>query len=250
MTGTSPTVRQRELGKRLRELRDQSGLTVEAVAEKLLCSATKISRLETGARRPSLRDVRDLCALYGVDESSLAELMNLARGAREQGWWTQYEGLKPDPLAGLAQRPQVRSKIFISYVREDSAAVDRIAAELRSHGVDVWLDRNDLEVGDRWKEVIRNAIRYGDYFLACFSPAYGRRSNTYMNEELLVAIEELRLRPRDRRWFLPITLGECIIPAYPIGPAETLKDIHHIDLGQDWKRGLASLVRVLVHDAT
>src|ERR1022692_2218301 len=30
----------------------------------LLCSATKISRLETGVRRPSLRDVRDLCALY------------------------------------------------------------------------------------------------------------------------------------------------------------------------------------------
>lgn len=47
---TSPTVRQRELGKRLRELRGQHGLTVEEVADKLLCSATKIRRLETGAR--------------------------------------------------------------------------------------------------------------------------------------------------------------------------------------------------------
>jgi transcriptional regulator with XRE-family HTH domain len=103
VTGTSPTVRQRELGKRLRELRNRHGLTVEDVADKLLCSATKISRLETGARRPSLRDVRDLCALYGVDESASAHLMSLARGAREAGWWTQYEDLNLDPLIGLEQ---------------------------------------------------------------------------------------------------------------------------------------------------
>jgi transcriptional regulator with XRE-family HTH domain len=70
VTGTNPTIRQRELGKRLRELRNQRGLTVEDVAERLLCSATKISRLETGARRPSLRDVRDLCSLYEVNEPS------------------------------------------------------------------------------------------------------------------------------------------------------------------------------------
>jgi transcriptional regulator with XRE-family HTH domain len=103
VTGTSPTVRQRELGKRLRELRGQHSLTVEEVADKLLCSATKISRLETGARRPSLRDVRDLCTLYGVDEPASAELMDLARGAREQGWWTQYLDLKLDPLIGLEE---------------------------------------------------------------------------------------------------------------------------------------------------
>src|SRR5436190_3605423 len=77
VTGTSPTVRQRELGKRLRELRNQHNMTVEEVAENLLCSATKISRLETGGRRPNLRDVRDLCRLYGLDESTTAELMGL-----------------------------------------------------------------------------------------------------------------------------------------------------------------------------
>lgn len=103
MPGTSPTVRQRELGRRLRLLRNEHNLTVEDVAEKLLCSATKISRLETGARRPSLRDVRDLCNLYGIDELTSIELMNLARGAREQTWWTQYEDLNLDPYLGLEQ---------------------------------------------------------------------------------------------------------------------------------------------------
>jgi transcriptional regulator with XRE-family HTH domain len=101
VTGSSPTVRQRELGKRLRELRNDRGMTVEDAADKLLCSATKISRLETGVRRPSLRDVRDLCALYEVDESTAADFMSLARGAREPGWWTQYEDINLDPYIGL-----------------------------------------------------------------------------------------------------------------------------------------------------
>lgn len=103
MTGVSPTVRQRELGTRLRQLRNELGLTVEEVADKLLCSATKISRVETGARRPTLRDVRDLCSIYGVSELDTAELMDLARKAREQGWWNQYDDLKLDPYIGLEQ---------------------------------------------------------------------------------------------------------------------------------------------------
>ena len=103
MTGTSPTVRQRELGTRMRGLRNEHNMTVEEVAEKLLCSATKISRLETGARRPSLRDVRDLCELYEVEEATSAELMRLAREARVAGWWTQYDDLNLDPLIGLEE---------------------------------------------------------------------------------------------------------------------------------------------------
>jgi transcriptional regulator with XRE-family HTH domain len=78
-------------------------MTVEQVAERLLCSTTKISRLETGARRPSLRDVRDLCELYELDESTSAELMSLAREARTAGWWAQYDDLDLDPLIGLEE---------------------------------------------------------------------------------------------------------------------------------------------------
>jgi transcriptional regulator with XRE-family HTH domain len=89
----NPTMRQRELSLRLRQLRAGKDLTVEQVAEQLLCSATKISRLETGARRASLRDVRDLCQLYQVNEQDAAQLMGLARQAREAGWWDQYNDL-------------------------------------------------------------------------------------------------------------------------------------------------------------
>jgi transcriptional regulator with XRE-family HTH domain len=103
MADLSPTVRQRELGMRLREFRSAKGLTVEEVAKELLCSPTKISRAETGARRATLRDVRDLCQLYGVDAETSAELMDLAREARQQGWWTKYDDLKITPFIGMEQ---------------------------------------------------------------------------------------------------------------------------------------------------
>ena len=103
MAEVSPTIRQRELGLRLRQFRLAKGMTVEDVAKELLCSPTKISRAETGARRPTLRDVRDLCKIYEVDSGESAELMVLARQAREQGWWTKYSDLKITPFIGMEQ---------------------------------------------------------------------------------------------------------------------------------------------------
>ncbi|HEY1627744.1 MAG TPA: helix-turn-helix transcriptional regulator [Streptosporangiaceae bacterium] len=116
MAGASPTIRQRELGLRLRTLRTSLGLTVEDVAEKLLCSTAKISRMETAARRPVLRDVRDLCALYEVDEAVAAELMRLTREAREQGWWTQYDDLGLSPYIGLEQDATSITAFSMQYV--------------------------------------------------------------------------------------------------------------------------------------
>lgn len=103
MAELSPTIRQRELGLRLREFRTAKGMTVEGVAKELLCSPTKISRAETGARRATLRDVRDLCRIYGVDAQTSAELMELARDARQPGWWTKYDDLKITPFIGMEQ---------------------------------------------------------------------------------------------------------------------------------------------------
>ena len=88
----SPTLRRRELGARLRALRLERGLTVEQVAESLLCSASKVSRMETGHSSATLRDVRDLCRIYGLTEAAqVAHLMDLAREGKQQGWWQSHE---------------------------------------------------------------------------------------------------------------------------------------------------------------
>jgi transcriptional regulator with XRE-family HTH domain len=88
----SPTVRRRELGGILRSLRQARGMTVEQVAERLLCSPSKVSRMETGSRGATLRDVRDLCDLFEVaDPAERERLAKLATEGKQQGWWQPYE---------------------------------------------------------------------------------------------------------------------------------------------------------------
>lgn len=86
----SPTIRRRRLAAELRRLREEAGLTIEQVAEALEFSESKVSRLETAHVTATPRDVRDLLELYGVAGSQRDELLQMAREAREKGWWFKY----------------------------------------------------------------------------------------------------------------------------------------------------------------
>jgi hypothetical protein len=138
------------------------------------------------------------------------------------------------------------SHVFVSYVREDADAVDRLVFQMRSAGAQVWLDRDSIQPGARWKDAIRAAIEGGAFFVACFSKSYSDRACTYMNEELALAIEELRLRPRMRAWFLPLLLDDSEAPDLPIGPGETLGDVQTLRLDGAWEDGIHRLISVIV----
>jgi len=139
----SPTLRRRELGALLRTLRTEQGLTVEQVAEHLLCSPSKVSRMETGHRTATPRDVRDLCGLYGVgDPVERDRMMQLARESRLQGWWQSYDlqystyvGLEADAISihcfqsavipGLLQTPDyARAGHDVAIPRLPDAQID------------------------------------------------------------------------------------------------------------------------------
>jgi transcriptional regulator with XRE-family HTH domain len=92
----SPTVRRRRLALELRRLREAAKLTCEEVADQLECSASKISRVETGRVSVSPRDVRDMLEIYGVPELQRDPLVQLARESRQKGWWHAYaDSLQP-----------------------------------------------------------------------------------------------------------------------------------------------------------
>jgi hypothetical protein len=137
------------------------------------------------------------------------------------------------------------NRVFISYVHEDSSTVLNLAGRLEGAGYAVWLDKSSLTGGQRWKGAIRDAIRVGTAFIACFSHNYAARERSHMTEELNLAREEIRMRPSNRAWFIPIRLGECEIPDLPIGGGETLRDIQHLDMFPDFDRGVATVIRAL-----
>ncbi len=115
-SNVNPTVRRRRLGQELRRLRELKGMTAEEVAERLLVSQSKISRLENGRRSISQRDVRDLCTVYEVEDHRIVDsLMQMAKDSRQQGWWhafgdipySVYIGLETDAASLRVYEPQV-----------------------------------------------------------------------------------------------------------------------------------------------
>jgi len=51
------------------------------------------------------------------------------------------------------------TQIFLSYSRKDLVFVERLAADLKSNGFDVWYDLSGLEGGMRWSRAIEKAIQ-------------------------------------------------------------------------------------------
>lgn len=149
-------------------------------------------------------------------------------------------------LSSDLRQDEMVKHVFISYVRDDSTKVDALSAHLQDEGIEVWQDRSALQPGQRWRAAIRRAISEKAFaFIACFSKNYERKDSTYMNEELVLALEEIRKRSHERTWFIPIRLDETRIPDRYIGGGETLGDIQNLDLFPNWDAGCARLITVL-----
>jgi transcriptional regulator with XRE-family HTH domain len=97
----SPTIRRRRLGVELRRHREAAGVTIDVVAERLGCSTSKVSRIETGHTTATPSDVQRILDIYGVNDSVKSELVQIAREARQKGWWHPYSTVLTGAYVGL-----------------------------------------------------------------------------------------------------------------------------------------------------
>ena len=97
----SPTIRRRRLGVELRRHREAAGVTIDVVADRIGCSTSKVSRIETGHTTASPSDVQDMLDIYGVGDAIKAELAQIAREARLKGWWHPYSTVLTGAYVGL-----------------------------------------------------------------------------------------------------------------------------------------------------
>jgi TIR domain/WD domain, G-beta repeat len=143
----------------------------------------------------------------------------------------------------------VSGRVFLSYVREDAAVVDRLQQALEDAGIPVWRDTVDIGLGLDWRMEIRRAITdEALVFVACFSDASVTRERTEQREELTLAAEEYRRRRPDRPWLIPVRLSECRLPAFDLGAGKTLMSLNWLDLfGDRWESGCARLIREVRH---
>lgn len=95
MPVSGPTVVRRQLGRRLRKLREDAHKTELEVEEAKLVSRTKLWRIESGKTAVKVPDVRALCWFYGVSAEHTDALATMAIGTADQGWWEEYGDVVP-----------------------------------------------------------------------------------------------------------------------------------------------------------
>ncbi|HEX5496888.1 MAG TPA: helix-turn-helix transcriptional regulator [Mycobacteriales bacterium] len=90
MDGSGSALVRRQVGARLRHLREAAGVSMEQVAGFLDCSVAKVSRIETGKLLARVPDVRHMLDLYGITDPERDELLALVGQSRQKGWWHDH----------------------------------------------------------------------------------------------------------------------------------------------------------------
>jgi transcriptional regulator with XRE-family HTH domain len=94
--GSGSTVPRRQLGRYLRDLRQQAGLTIAEVARLIGRGASTVQRLETGtADSIQVEDVEAICQVLGADAITTAALIGLAQQGNSKSWYHKYGDLIP-----------------------------------------------------------------------------------------------------------------------------------------------------------
>jgi transcriptional regulator with XRE-family HTH domain len=206
----NPTIRRRRLGHELRRLRENAGVTIDQVAARLECSASKISRIETGHSGAAPRDVRDMLSAYGVAPEVIDELVQIAREARQKAWWHPYGAVLSGAYVGLEAAATALRAYEVSSVpgllQTEEYARAQIRAGLNGH------DPVQVEQRVRVRMARRSLLDSEDPFElwvvideAVLSRPTG--GDEVMRRQLLHLIE-VGNRPNIRIQVLPFEVGE------------------------------------------
>ncbi|MGW3403258.1 helix-turn-helix domain-containing protein [Streptomyces zhihengii] len=210
-SNVNPTVRRRRLGQELRRLRELKGMTAEEVAERLLVSQSKISRLENGRRSISQRDVRDLCGVYGVeDERVVDSLMQMAKDSRQQGWWHAFGDIPYSVYIGLetdAASLRVYESLIVPGLLQTREYAQAVIAGM-------WPEATPSEIDKRIQVRLKRQDRLADpddplRFWAVIDEALLRRTvgSPAVMAQQLTHLAELSERPHVTLQVLPFEVG-------------------------------------------
>ena len=120
--------------------------------------------------------------------------------------------------------------LFICYAREDTAFALRVADDLASAGMSVWIDQRNISPGQRWDEAIERALSDSSRLLLILSPDAVRSA---------AVMDELAYALNENKPIVPILHRECKSPL-------RLSRLHYIDFSRSYETGITTLVQAHV----
>ena len=118
--------------------------------------------------------------------------------------------------------------VFISYAREDLAAVQQIKAGLEAAGITTWFDIDRLEAGDDYDRKIQRNIARCSYFIPVVSATTQRRLEAYFRREWSYAIDRSRNMADGAVFILPVSIDATTAAAAQV--PEKFRALHFTQL--------------------
>jgi hypothetical protein len=102
-------------------------------------------------------------------------------------------------------------RVFLCHATQDKPAVWRLHRYLKQHGVQPWLDQEDLLPGQDWQMEIPKAIDVADVIVVCLSKNSVDKEG-YVQKEISFALDKALEKPEGAIFIIPAKLEECDIP--------------------------------------
>jgi transcriptional regulator with XRE-family HTH domain len=245
---TGPLGPRRNIAAALRQLREDSGKNLNEVAEDLMISTSKLSRLENAQGKPQPRDIRDAIQYYGIEGTALAgSLRRWVASAQRQGWWTDFDDeVLGNPLGGLgldahlgyeadAKVERIYTLPFVPALlqtNEYAAAIFRYMEHRRDDEIEQLLD-----VRERRKQALISREGLDALELVAVtheSTLYQQVGSPRILRDQLDALVEGSRAERVSLHVLPYEAGPvstmtCMYAYFEYGDAELEQDVVHIE---------------------
>jgi hypothetical protein len=124
--------------------------------------------------------------------------------------------------------------VFLSYNSQDRQFAERLAGDLVGHGLRVWWDQWEMQVGDSLIAKIQEGIQASSWLTVVLSPT--SVASNWVKRELASALaDEIST---DRVRVLPLLVADCEVPLF-------LRDKLYADFRVSYEAGLELLLRRL-----
>lgn len=102
-------------------------------------------------------------------------------------------------------------RVFLCHASQDKPVVWKLHRYLIQHGVQPWLDQNELLPGQSWQVEIPKAIDNSDVILVCLSKNSINKEG-YVQKEIAFALDKALEKPEGTIFIIPVKLEECEVP--------------------------------------
>jgi hypothetical protein len=149
--------------------------------------------------------------LIATAERLVSEGEHVREVSIHDGDFSEYlSRLGEQPSSSESASSMTRIKVFICYAKQDQDEASRLYRRLERAGLNPWMDKYRLVLGDNWKQEIERAVAEADVFLVCLRPGFDEIG--FRHREVRWAMEALAVRPPSQGFIVPVVIEPCKLP--------------------------------------